>query len=170
MIAISPWFITGFIDAEGCFMFSVSRNSKVRLGWTMAPRFNITMHIRDLKILVEIQNFFGGIGTIVVKEKFVHYNVNSVKDLAILITHFTYFPLQSHKRYMYYIFVIIYDIYSSGKHLTIDGFLLCISYVNILNKPLKSEIIAEITSTIGSLPMLVIPPIPLTISYVLTPQ
>lgn len=29
---LHPWFLTGFIDAEGCFMFNIVRNNKIQVG------------------------------------------------------------------------------------------------------------------------------------------
>lgn len=40
-IPISPWFVTGFTDAEGCFEVSVREKPKTRLGWTVQFAFQI---------------------------------------------------------------------------------------------------------------------------------
>jgi hypothetical protein len=39
-LSLSPWFITGFADAEGCFSIGVTR-SKTRLGWRVKLEFII---------------------------------------------------------------------------------------------------------------------------------
>ena len=79
------------------------------------------MHIRELNLLR--QKFFGGIGSIVGKSRgFVFFNVNSIKNLSIIIAYFVNFPL-----YQYNIFVIIYEICCSKNHLTIEGFIRCVS-------------------------------------------
>jgi hypothetical protein len=63
-IGLTPWFITGFVDAEGSFSFSITKSLKSRFGWIIAPRFSLTKHIRDLALLQDIKSFFGGIGYI----------------------------------------------------------------------------------------------------------
>lgn len=30
---MDPWFLTGLVDAEGCFIIGISRNSKSKIGW-----------------------------------------------------------------------------------------------------------------------------------------
>jgi hypothetical protein len=43
LINIDPWFITGFTDAEGCFLLSVARYKEYRLGWRVILRFQISL-------------------------------------------------------------------------------------------------------------------------------
>jgi hypothetical protein len=40
------WFITGLIDAEGCFIIGVSKNSKNKIGWAVKLVFKIALHIK----------------------------------------------------------------------------------------------------------------------------
>lgn len=61
---VNPWFITGFIDAEGCFSIRVRKTTKTRIGWHVEAVFSICLHLRDLPLLQEIQTYFGGIGRI----------------------------------------------------------------------------------------------------------
>lgn len=55
------------------------------------------MHLNDLDILYKIQKFFG-VGTVNISKNSVHYRVTSLKDLAIICSHFTKYPLQSSKK------------------------------------------------------------------------
>lgn len=61
---LSPWFVTGLLDAESSFSRSITRNNKSKLGWTLSLRFNLTMHIRESRLLHQVKRFFGGIGVI----------------------------------------------------------------------------------------------------------
>lgn len=103
------------------------------------------MHIRELSLLKDIQKWFGGIGVIKTNRRFCYFDVNSVRDLSVIIAHFVRYPLQSQKNISYLIFVEIYKLYRSKKHLTLEGFLLCVRYINVLNKPLNPETIFSIT-------------------------
>ena len=166
---LMPWFITGLIDAEGTFTWSLSRNKKVKLGWTIAPRFSICLHIRDYTLLQAVQQFFGGIGVLKTSGKFVYYDINSVQQLNVLFNHLSLYPLMTFKRYMYYIFLMVFDIYSKKEHLTPQGFMLCVAYINSLNKAIKPQVLSTITGSYGPLPELVLPLIPTSISYTLNP-
>ena len=44
--ALSPWFITGFTDAEGCFYVGITKSTKVKTKWEFQPYFKIELHIK----------------------------------------------------------------------------------------------------------------------------
>jgi hypothetical protein len=41
------YFITGFVDAEGCFMVAVKKNSKSLIGYAVHVAFQIELHKND---------------------------------------------------------------------------------------------------------------------------
>ena len=53
----TPWFVTGFSDAEGSFMVIVRRDSRNNTGWRVEANFTINLHNRDLEILKSLQTF-----------------------------------------------------------------------------------------------------------------
>jgi hypothetical protein len=59
-----PWFISGFTDAEGCFLVIVRKSLKSKLGWQIGANFTINLHARDLDLLKLIQAYFDGVGRI----------------------------------------------------------------------------------------------------------
>lgn len=69
MIEVRFWvnycFVSGFIDAEGCFTVSVFEQ---RTKWYGYSSFRIRVHTRDLPLLHAIKDFFGGIGSINVEK------------------------------------------------------------------------------------------------------
>ena len=158
-MALTPFFITGITDAEGSFSASVSRNPSARLGYSLSLRFNITMHLRDSLLIKSIRKFFNDIGVYKESGSFCYFDVNSTADLKIIIEHFLNYPLLSSKRNAFYIFKLIYDILKSKQHLNPKVFILVLSYINILNKPIKREILSEITSKFGPLPDLITCPV-----------
>lgn len=56
---LHPWFITGFSDAEGTFIISITNNSKLPVGWEVKAMFKIGLHNIDYDLLQQIQAFFG---------------------------------------------------------------------------------------------------------------
>lgn len=61
---LSPWFVTGFTDAEGCFSISIYKDSTRPLGWRVCAEFLLGLHKKDVGLLKEIQEYLGGIGRI----------------------------------------------------------------------------------------------------------
>jgi hypothetical protein len=58
LIKLDPWFITGFTDAEGCFLVSIIKDKEYRLGWSVSPKYHINLHQKDKAILEQIKKFF----------------------------------------------------------------------------------------------------------------
>lgn len=38
------WYLTGFVDAEGCFSVAIKKQSSAKFGWVVDPLFQITQH------------------------------------------------------------------------------------------------------------------------------
>lgn len=74
-VNINPWFVTGFLDGEGCFMIYIRKNSKYSTGWTIQLVFKIVLHKKDIDLLDSIQKLFG----LLRREKFI-----SIKILLII--------------------------------------------------------------------------------------
>jgi len=55
---LNPWFVTGFVDAESCFNINITKSSSNLIGYQVQARFIIELHIKDIKILEKIQDFF----------------------------------------------------------------------------------------------------------------
>jgi hypothetical protein len=60
---------------------------------------------------------------------------------------------------MFNIFVILININKNKEHLTPDGFMLSLAYINILNNKIKQNVLNEITEIHGPLPNLILPPV-----------
>ena len=54
---LNPWWVTGFVDGEGCFTVSVIEYKKYKIGWTVKPSFKIGLHAKDKAVLEGIKNF-----------------------------------------------------------------------------------------------------------------
>jgi len=105
---LNPWFITGFTDAEGSFTVMVDKNNKRTLGWRVQAKYQISLHVRDLSLLLQIQEFFGGVGSVSESGNMGIYSVSSVKDLTnIIIPHFNFYFLVTQKAADFMLFKMI---------------------------------------------------------------
>ena len=67
----------------------------------MSAIFSIDLHVKDLPLLYAIQNFFGGIGFIVMNKKrqTASFQVTKIRDIInVIIPHFIKYPLLTQKR------------------------------------------------------------------------
>ena len=98
-IKLSPWFITGFSDAEGCFGFNISKSSKHSIGWNISAYFAINIHSKDKPILDLIRAQLGDIGHINIYGSMCVFRVSSKKQLVeVVIPHFDQYFLMTNKR------------------------------------------------------------------------
>lgn len=119
---LNPNFVTGFVDAEGCFIIGVSRNSKLSTGYRVKAIFQIHLHIRDRALLEKIQiNSFEGVGYIQPDRDTVIYSVSTVTDLEVIINHLDKYPLITEKWSNYQLFKQGLELIKLKEHLTIEG-------------------------------------------------
>ena len=107
---LNPGFVTGLVDAEGCFTLGFFKSDKYKLGYQIQSIFKITLPFRpglapvlgrrdkkDLYLLSQVQDYFG-VGKITEHgNTTLQYTVKSLKDLEIIIAHFDKYPLLSQK-------------------------------------------------------------------------
>lgn len=94
--AISPLFITGYSDAEGCFNVGFQRNPNGK--FYVRPLFQIQVHSKDSLLLMQIKNYLGGIGNIHIKGNKSIFAIRSLDDILKIISHFDNYPLITQKR------------------------------------------------------------------------
>ena len=121
---LHPNFVSGFTDAEGCFGISIYKNHKLNTGWRVTPFFSVALNKRDLSLLNQLQEFFGGVGTIRSDQKSdaLRYSVYNLKDLTnIIIPHFNKYPLLTQKQADLILFLQIIELINKGAHTTVNG-------------------------------------------------
>ena len=148
---LSPWFISGFADAEGSFVVIVRNNYKFRLGWRVETVFRIGLHKRDLALLEQIQAYFGGIGSIVKQGKdVVAYRVSSQKDiLNYILPHFDKYPLITHKREDYLLWREVVLKMKAGQHLLTEGLQDIVNLRAFINLGLSEDLKIAFPNTIS---------------------
>jgi hypothetical protein len=101
------------------------------------------MNYKELELLISLKYFFK-VGHVRVAKNSCYFDVNSKTDLFLILQHFKKYPLQSSKKYNFFIFSIIFEMFCKKEHLTIEGFLKAITYINLLNKPISSKTLEPI--------------------------
>ena len=136
----SPWFITGFSDAESSFSILIQANSKYTTGWRIKPVFAIGLHKKDFELLKNIQSYLG-VGKIHVHGKdSIQYRVDSNKDLQVLVNHFDKYPLVTAKLADFILFKKAFDIILLKKHLSQEGLLKLVGIKASLNLGLSADL------------------------------
>jgi hypothetical protein len=139
-LIIDPNFLTGFIDAEGSFVLSITKSDNVKSGWVIKPRFSIGLHKKDRFILEAIKNYLG-VGEIYTQGiDSVQYRVFSIKDLQLVIDHFDKYPLISQKFGDYSLFKQAYLLLINKEHLTPEGLLKIIAIRASINNGLSESL------------------------------
>lgn len=119
-LSLNPWFITGFSDAEGTFIINVNEKKDTKLKWGVRATFKISLHPIDRAILEQIKLTLG-VGNIYTSQSLVSFEVNSLKDLNIILDHFNNYPLLTQKNVDFELFKSAIAILNKKEHLTLPA-------------------------------------------------
>lgn len=113
------WYITGFVDGEGCFSISFNRRAKLKTGIEIRPSFSLGQNKRSLQALKDIHAYFGcGAIRFSKSDQLYKYEVRSIGDLMKrIIPHFEKFPLKTSKQLDFEIFAEVCELIYQSKHL-----------------------------------------------------
>ena len=144
-----PWFISGFTDAEGCFLILIRKSPKNKLGWQLEANFTINLHTRDLELLKLIQAYFEGVGRIgKERNNCCDFTIGSLDQiLTKVIPHFDKYPLKTQKYADYLLFKEVVMMMQRKEHLTIEGLQKIINIRASINKGLSPLLIEAFPNT-----------------------
>ena len=136
---LNPYYITGFVDGEGCFTISIFKDSRMLTGWQVKPIFKITLHKKDRALLESIQRSLG-VGKIYKHGKdSLDLRVSSLKNIRVVINHFDKYPLITKKFADYLLFKQAVKLVEQKEHLTKEGLLKLVSIKASLNLGLSEK-------------------------------
>lgn len=118
---LTPDYVSGFVDGEGCFCVSIHPHPTVRYGtrWLIAPCFQVYQHSSNADILEQLKIFFG-CGRVTAKgpnsnvKTFSIYRRSELE--SVVIPFFDASPLISEKRLDYLKFRTIVLAMQRGDH------------------------------------------------------
>ena len=104
-------------------MVVVREKPKNRTGWLVVVIFSIALHERDMRILEDIQAFFGGAGSIAKSGKDTFkFRIESLELISNhVIPHFDKYPLVTQKLGDYLLFRSVVEMMKAKEHLTDEG-------------------------------------------------
>lgn len=138
---LNPNWITGFTDAEGCFMINITKRENRKSEWQIQACFQIQLHSRDKKLLIKIKYFFNEIGHITFSNNKVMYRVRNLDNiLNIIIPHFDKYSLITQKQCDFLLFKEIVKLMDKSEHLNKYGLIKIINLKASLNKGLSDKL------------------------------
>jgi LAGLIDADG DNA endonuclease family protein len=157
--SLTPDYIAGFIDGEGCFCVSVHPHPSVerRERWLIAPCFQAYQHRDNVEILEKIRDYFG-CGRISAKgpnSSVMTYSVYRRQHLvSVILPFFERYPLRSKKHQDFEKFAEVVRMMQSNAHRTDTGFKRIIELAFSMNQRGKQrhyrveEVLAEPSETV----------------------
>ena len=120
--SLSPQWVVGFVDGEGCFFVGINRQPTMKVGWQVLPEFRVVQHKRDVALLEQLQAFFG-CGQITVNHgDRMELRIRGIKELSgRVVPFFEANPLRTVKRSSFDCFAEVISLMQRGDHLTHTG-------------------------------------------------
>jgi hypothetical protein len=138
---LSPWFLTGFIDAEGNFDISVFSNARALAETGIKFRFRISSNYKDIVLLCAIRNYFNN-GTISIIRKDTEVVTLEISSIEIIekkiIPFLDNYPLKGTKYYDYQIWRIHFFYFLVNRS-TLNSKLLLIERLKLAQKYLVQK-------------------------------
>ena len=143
---LDPWFVTGFSDGESNFQVSITIRPESKLKCRVKIKFQIFLSIKEMPLLLEIKEFFGGVGRVnTASNNRASYVVDKPSDiLKVIIPHFRAYPLITQKRRDFILWSRIADMIGRKEHLTIKGLALILKMKPLINMNALSEKVQDL--------------------------
>jgi hypothetical protein len=147
----NPYYLTGFIDGEGCFNLTITKHSELSTGWNVIPTFKISLHNKDRALLEYIKGSLG-VGNINKHGKnSSEFRVNGLKNLNVIIKHLDSYPLITKKYADFALFKKAVEMIGLKEHLTKEGLLKLVSIKASINNGLSSKLKSEFPGIIPAI-------------------
>jgi hypothetical protein len=138
---LSPDWVVGFTDAEGCFYVSVNPHPDMKVGYQVLPEFVVVQHQRDVQVLYALKKFFGS--GVVRKNNHERwcYRVRKLECLQKICKFFESHPLKTKKNVERIRFCRIVRFMREGRHLNPEGLLDIVEMVLSMNTPQRESLL-----------------------------
>lgn len=132
---LSPDWLVGFVDGEGCFHVGISKHNEVKFGYQILPELTVVQHQSDIALLHRIRTFMQcGVVRRNHGDRYC-WRVRDLKNLTqIILPFFQKHPLRSKKNIEFEKFADVVRRMQKGEHLTADGFNKIVTLASSMNK------------------------------------
>ena len=145
---LSPEWISGFVDGEGCFHIGINKHPEVRFGYQILPELTVVQHKRDIDLLYELKKTMGcGVVRRNHGDRYC-WRVRNLKNLSeIVIPFFQRYALKSSKAVEFHKFEKVVRMMHEEKHLTEEGFSKIVKIASSMNRGKERSARIKIEST-----------------------
>jgi hypothetical protein len=144
---LSPDWVVGFVDGEGCFYVGINPHPEMTLGYQVLPEFRVVQHERDVQVLQALKRFFRcGVVRRNHEDRY-ELRIRKLSSLLDVVAFFERHPLRTKKNVDFKKFAHIIRWMSKGVHLTGEGLIRIIEAslsMNRANREQAERILAEL--------------------------
>jgi hypothetical protein len=144
---LSPDWVVGFVDGEGCFYVGINPHPEMTLGYQVLPEFRVVQHERDIQVLYGLKRFFRcGVVRRNHEDRY-ELRIRKLSCLQEVVAFFERHPLKTKKHVDFKKFARIVRWMDKGQHLTLAGLIKIAEAtlsMNRANKIKAQEILAEL--------------------------
>ena len=136
---LSPDWVVGFVDGEGCFYVGINPQPEMKLGYQVLPEFRVVQHERDIQVLYALKRFFRC--GVVCRNREDRYELRIRKHSCLeeVVAFFERHPLKTKKNVDFQKFARIVRWMSEGRHLTPEGLVQIIEFTLSMNRADKTK-------------------------------
>ena len=118
ILPMIPFWISGFTTGDGSFIISIveSVGKAVRI----RCKFNLTQHIRDHALMLNIRDFFG-LGQVLQNRNTYYMDASSLKDISKIREFYKKYPVGGLKYHDFELWLEVHELMKMKAHLTPEG-------------------------------------------------
>jgi hypothetical protein len=133
---LDPYWLAGFVEAEGCFICLIKKQSTHKSGNQILLNFILTQHSRDLDLMLKIKEYLGfGIISTPSGKSLVRLDVTKKTDIDTLIAFFKNYTFFGSKKLDFNDFSLIQEIIKAKLHTTEKG----LDRINLIKSRMNSK-------------------------------
>ena len=118
---LDPYWLAGFVSAEGCFVINIRKSKTHRLGFQIQLRFKLSQHCKDEILIKSLIEYFN-CGSIYKTGEYCSYEVVKLSDIDNkILPFFTKFRIVGVKALDFSDFCRVVELMKEGRHLTNEG-------------------------------------------------
>jgi len=150
-MTLSPEWVAGFVDGEGCFYVGIYKHPEMTAGYQVLPEFRIVLHQRDIQVLYGLKSFFQcGVVRRNHEDRF-ELRIRKLECLQKVLEFFEKHPLKTKKNVDFKKFARIVRMMKEGQHLQREGLIEVVELALQMNRAEKlkaKEILQELRSRV----------------------